>query len=266
MKKFLTDINVNGGEQITENSVWSGYSDLTTISYYERVVNAGAFIESLSCVANKYGDYGNIFTNGSVYGELSLVTKGFVSAPLVKTQSIQSRGQFSIYVDGSESLRATPTGVFVPGTLTTNGDTYVISQNGRVMGFSGLVAGQTVHFQYGGDSNHRISTTYGSGAMFDVYHGLTIRTSPASTGTALIVNNRNASQYTQDWQVSGVSKAYIDGSGQFYLAALAINGPVKSIGGIISSVAGYNGAFTVPTNPPGQQTLVIQDGIIVNVL
>jgi hypothetical protein len=266
MKKFLTDINVNGGEQITENSVWDGYSNLTTISYYERVVNSGGFIEAIGCVANKYGDYGNIFANGSVYGELSLVTRGFVSSPLIKTQSIQSRGQFAVYVDGYESLRATSGGLLVPGTLTINGDTYVLSQNGRTMGFSGLATGQTVYFQYGGDSNNRISTTYGSGVMFDAYHGVTVRTSPASTGTALIVNNRNASQYTQDWQVSGVSKAYIDGSGQFYLAALTFNGPVKATGGVLSSVSGYNGSFTVVTNPPGQQTLSIQDGIIINVL
>ena len=33
-----------------------------------------------------------------------------------------------------------------------------------------------------------------------------------------------------------------------------------------SGVSGFTGMFTVPTNPPGQQTLDIQNGLIVNVM
>lgn len=278
MKKFLTDIDVLGGEQIAENSVLHGTSSLTTIKYYERVYAAGGFIESIGCVANKIGDFGNVFANGSVYGKLSLFTGGFVSAPLVKTQSIQASGSFSIYVGSVQSVFINSSGflginkidpsynVDINGSFRSNGDTYVTTENGRIAGFTGLISGQTIHLQYGGDVNHRISTTYGSGVIMDAYHGLTLRTSPASTGSALVINNRNSSQYIQEWQVSGVNKAYIDGSGQFYLASLTLNGPVKSSSGVLVSVAGYTGSFVVPTNPPGMQTLVIQDGIITNVL
>lgn len=50
------------------------------------------------------------------------------------------------------------------------------------------------------------------------------------------------------------------------VASLTTDGPVKSVSGMLVSVAGYTGSFTVPTNPPGMQTLDIQDGIIVNIL
>jgi hypothetical protein len=157
--------------------------------------------------------------------------------------------------------------VDIAGSFRSAGDTLITTANGRIAGFTGLASGQTVHLQYGGDTNHRISTPFGAGVTFDAYHGLTVRTSPASTATALIVNNRNAGQYTQDWQISGVSKAYIDGTGQLYLDTLTtFNGPVKVLAGILTSVQGFSGMFTVPTNPPGQQTLDIQDGIIVNIM
>lgn len=55
-------------------------------------------------------------------------------------------------------------------------------------------------------------------------------------------------------------------NGSIKSSALTLNGPVLATGGVLSSIAGYTGLFTVPTNPPGQQTLDIQNGIIVNVL
>ena len=36
--------------------------------------------------------------------------------------------------------------------------------------------------------------------------------------------------------------------------------------GYITGTTGYTGFFTVPTNPPGMQTLDIQNGLIVNVM
>lgn len=55
-------------------------------------------------------------------------------------------------------------------------------------------------------------------------------------------------------------------NGSIKSSALTLNGPVLATGGVLSSIAGYTGLFTVPTNPPGMQTLDIQNGIIVNVL
>lgn len=54
-----------------------------------------------------------------------------------------------------------------------------------------------------------------------------------------------------------------------------VNAPIPNNGDILryngatnkwENFSGYTGSFTVPTNPPGQQTLEIQNGIIVNVL
>ena len=55
-------------------------------------------------------------------------------------------------------------------------------------------------------------------------------------------------------------------NGSVTMNTLSTTGPVISTAGALSSVTGYTGFFTVPTNPPGQQTLDIQNGIIVNVL
>jgi len=54
-------------------------------------------------------------------------------------------------------------------------------------------------------------------------------------------------------------------SGTAFTGAPAANLSVDNSGNILT-VQGYTGFFTVPTNPPGQQTLDIQNGIIVNVL
>ena len=89
MKKFLTDIDVIGGEQVSENSVLYGSSSSVTISYNERVRASGGLVESLPCVANKMYDFGNLFANGSVFASKSISTNGFISSPVVKTQSIE---------------------------------------------------------------------------------------------------------------------------------------------------------------------------------
>ncbi len=156
----------------------------------------------------------------------------------------------------------------VNGSFISNGDTLITTANGRVAGFTGLVAGQTVHLQYGGDSNHRLSTPYGSGVTFDAYHGVTIRTNGASTGKSLIVNQRNSAHYIQEWQENANTKAFIDATGNLFLSSLntAGNGFVTATGGILNTTAyGYTGIITFPTNPPGQQNLDFQNGILVNV-
>jgi hypothetical protein len=156
----------------------------------------------------------------------------------------------------------------VNGSFRSNGDSYVASANGRVFGFDGLSAGQTLHFQYGGDSSHRISTTHGSAAQMDAYHGLIIRTSPASGGKALIVNQRNSAHFIQEWQENGTQKAYINSQGNLYLAQLdaGADGPVISTSGLLSSVAGYTGTVTIQQPAPLPPINIdVQNGIIVNV-
>ena len=156
----------------------------------------------------------------------------------------------------------------VNGSFISNGDTLVTTANGRIAGFTGLGSGQTVHLQYGGDSNHRISTPYGAGVTFDAYHGVTIRTNGASTGKALIVNQRNSAHYIQEWQDNGTTRAFIDSGGNLFLSPLNSSGDgfVTATGGILNTISyGYTGIITFPTNPPGQQNLNFQDGILVNV-
>lgn len=78
-------------------------------------------------------------------------------------------------------------------------------------------------------------------------------------GSLLIGTTANAG-YKLD--VNGTARV----QGDITCTSLVNNGPVLSLSGVLTSVVGYTGMFTVPTNPPGQQTLVIQDGIIVNVM
>jgi hypothetical protein len=57
------------------------------------------------------------------------------------------------------------------GDVTVNSDFLVSSVNGRIWGISGLSAGHTVYFQYGGDASNRIENSYGGQAIFRAYHG-----------------------------------------------------------------------------------------------
>jgi hypothetical protein len=57
-----------------------------------------------------------------------------------------------------------------------------------------------------------------------------------------------------------------DGEIKINTARYNANGVLTNSGGNVTEVAGFNGTFTVPTNPPGQQTLVITNGIITAVL
>jgi hypothetical protein len=61
-------------------------------------------------------------------------------------------------------------------TTFSNSDVLVQSVNGRIWGISGLSAGHTVNFQYGGDAFNQISLTHGAGPIFEAYHGLLVRT------------------------------------------------------------------------------------------
>lgn len=56
-------------------------------------------------------------------------------------------------------------------TPTFTGNVLVTSANGLIWGVTGLTAGHTVNFQYGGDANNTIVSTYGAAAIFKNYHG-----------------------------------------------------------------------------------------------
>jgi hypothetical protein len=64
----------------------------------------------------------------------------------------------------------------------------------------------------------------------------------------------------------------VDSTGNILIATttdlgnkLEVNGEINSIGYRINNTAGYTGILTIVTNPPGQQNVDIQSGIIVNV-
>jgi hypothetical protein len=92
MKKFLTDISVIGGEQISENSVLYGSSSYSSVDYSERVRLSGGVVESLPCVANKINDFGNLFAGGSIHASRSLSSDGPIAGPTIRTQSIEMPG------------------------------------------------------------------------------------------------------------------------------------------------------------------------------
>jgi hypothetical protein len=57
-----------------------------------------------------------------------------------------------------------------------------------------------------------------------------------------------------------------DGELRINTTKYASNGVLTNNLGTVTEVVGYNGTFgPVPTNPPGQQNLNIQNGIIINV-
>lgn len=102
----------------------------------------------------------------------------------------------------------------------------------------------------------------------DVYHGLIIRTSTASGGKALIVNQRNSAHFIQEWQENGTQKAYINSQGNLYLAQLdaGADGPVLSSNGLLSSIAGYTGTVTIQQPAPLPNiNIQVDNGIITNV-
>lgn len=88
---------------------------------------------------------------------------------------------------------------------------------------------------------------------------ITARVNIRSAGTtnstyALVVENSTPSDIF-----------HIKDDGEIYSSNLSTTGPVVSTGGVLSSITGYNGTITFPTNPPGQQNLVFTNGILTNV-
>lgn len=61
--------------------------------------------------------------------------------------------------------------VVTGANIVFGGDLQVASANGRVWGITGLAAGHTVNFQYGGDSANSIVTTFGDKTIFRSFHG-----------------------------------------------------------------------------------------------
>jgi hypothetical protein len=64
----------------------------------------------------------------------------------------------------------------------------------------------------------------------------------------------------------------VDATGNFLIGTmtdignrLEVSGSINSTGYKINNTAGYTGILTIVTNPPGQQNVDIQSGIIVNV-
>lgn len=167
-----------------------------------------------------------------------------------------------ISVNGVENARFFSTGNVAIGTTTDAG--YKLDVNG-----TGRFSGQ-VKF----DNSNIIATGITSQvANFQIARANT-NTSVEIIGGATSVkfDSTSASASTQFAGKVAIGSAYftptemlhVDGS--IKSSALTLNGPVLATGGVLSSIAGYTGLFTVPTNPPGMQTLDIQNGIIVNVL
>jgi hypothetical protein len=162
----------------------------------------------------------------------------------------------------AERARITNNGNFLINTTTDAG--YKLDVNG-----TGRFSGQ-VKF----DNSNIIATGITSQvANFQIARANT-NTSVEIIGGATSVkfDATSASASTQFAGKVAIGSAYftptemlhVDGS--IKSSALTLNGPVLATGGVLSSIAGYTGLFTVPTNPPGMQTLDIQNGIIVNVL
>jgi hypothetical protein len=64
----------------------------------------------------------------------------------------------------------------------------------------------------------------------------------------------------------------VDNTGNFLIGTLTdvgtrlnVNGDVNALGYRINNVVGYTGILNIPFNPPGQQNVDIQGGIIINI-
>ena len=64
----------------------------------------------------------------------------------------------------------------------------------------------------------------------------------------------------------------VDATGNFLIGTmtdtgnkLTVSGNIDAQGYKVNNVLGYTGIFNVPTNPPGQQNIDIQGGIVINI-
>ena len=209
---------------------------------------------------------GNVGLTGGRAIEFGGITGQVATAIIGSVHTDNNNGQLLFSTRGSavtaERARITNNGNFLINTTTDAG--YKLDVNG-----TGRFSGQ-VKF----DNSNIIATGITSQvANFQIARANT-NTSVEIIGGATSVkfDATSASASTQFAGKVAIGSAYftptemlhVDGS--IKSSALTLNGPVLATGGVLSSIAGYTGLFTVPTNPPGMQTLDIQNGIIVNIL
>lgn len=148
-------------------TVSSGNINVSTGSLQVGGVNVASSAITLTAGPGLSGG-GDLTTNRQFDLDLSTLTAN---------QTIFDSAQASRTITFGLSGATDPAITFADNSTTfSNSNVLVQSANGRIWGISGLSAGHTVNFQYGGDAFNQISLTYGAGPIFEAYHGLLVRT------------------------------------------------------------------------------------------
>ena len=197
---------------------------------------------------------GNTTTNSISVGGLT------VSTNLIYTDTVNNRVGIKTLTPGVEldvvgSIRANSTvftSIVATQTIKPNSITYLRFANSTYVDIGRYYDTGDWVIQNGG-------TFTDAGYRLDVNGTLRAQ-------NKLTVVQSTAGQNIQEWYNSTTLRASMNDVGALYLQNLeGTDGPVIATSGTLSTLSGWTGTITIVTNPPGQQNIQVDKGIIVNV-
>lgn len=218
-----------------------------TASYGHQIAAANGDNIYFRSVSNgSFGTWRTLFHSGNS------PTLGQVTSAGNSTSNTITVGKLNAYTSAAPSTYVSMVSL---DETTNSGDTH-FGLDWRAAGASGFPWGSTSRI-----SSLRNASNNTFSLLFHTMNSGTLAERMRITGNGnVLINTTTDAGYRLD--VNGTARV----QSNLTVASLTTDGPVKSLSGMLVSVAGFTGMFTVPTNPPGMQTLDIQDGIIVNVL
>ncbi len=211
---------------------------------------------ALSSVSNAAGDFLTL-SGGVVHRRTAAQVLSDISVPTPTLAQVTTAGN-------------TTTNSITIGGLTVDTNTlYVDSTNNRV----GVgTTTPTASLQVIG-TNIALRATLASGdggiisndATTSYFQALTVGNAARDIGiSGKEVIFKSGTVYSESMRIFSSRNVAI-GTNVDNVYKLNVNGDVNSTSYFVNGVAGYTGMLVIPTNPPGQQNIDIQGGIIVNV-
>lgn len=221
-------------------------------------------------------------TTIGVYGTIALENLvGTTTAPtnaggwtaLAITPALRGQG-----INLSRGIVAGGTIAVTGGNITTDQSIQVGNySSSKVLGFGGwnnFIAGDnsSAYLTFGTNGNQQ-ARIFSSGNVLlqtggtytDAGYRLDVNGTARIQSKLTVVQNTSG-QTIQEWYNSTTLRASINDVGALYLQSLEANdGPVVANSGTLSTVVGWTGTINILTNPPGQQNIMVDKGIIVNV-
>lgn len=295
-RKYGATSDWSGGGAIeiayTDNgNLWHRYGSGTTWNAWRRVWNDNDFTST--SITNWNTAYTNRITSLTTTGSSGPAT--LVSNTLnIPNYTLAGLGYTTPTLAQVTTAGNTTTNAVTVGGLTSSGDILPNSDNTRVIGsssnrFNNVYAVQCV-----------ISTIYTGNIRSNTLGGVRISSNNANqwaqwfdtTGNLLLQNGgtftdagfrldvngtirsqnkltvvqSTSGQNIQEWYNSTTLRASMNDVGALYLQNLeGTDGPVVANSGTLSTVNGWTGTINIMGNPPGQQNIMVDKGIIVNV-